>query len=121
MSRIVKENLLKLEGNGKTLEISTQIQEHTAVMRLSGEINAELQDDFLDELLAFVSVGKNIRLDFSALDYIAETASKKLIDIQRNYIDRAGLKMEICGVPDKIYAIFRASRLTALLDIRRDG
>lgn len=120
MNRTVHQQILRLEGRNRTLEIESEVREHTAILKLRGAITAELQDDFLDEILAFVSVGKKIELNFEGVEHIANTAQKKLIELQSDYIEKAALDMEISHVPEAIYRMFRQSRLDTQLRIKRD-
>lgn len=119
MNRTVRDGLLRLEGGSGVLEIWTELTGRTAVMRLSGSVTSELETELTDEILAFVSVGRDVLLDFSGLDYLAPTAQKALMDIQLRYVDRAGTRMEICGVSPGIYAQLQSSRLDTQLSIMR--
>ena len=65
-------------------------------------------------------MGKHVRLDFAQLEYISSSAQNMLIDVQSRYADRIGVDMEICRVPEKLYAQFRFSRLDTQLRIRRE-
>lgn len=119
MVRTVDGDLLKLEGKNKVLEIRTEIVENTAVMRLAGSVTADVETELMDEILAFISVGRNIQLDFAMLDHISNTAQMKLLDIQCNYVEKKNIEMEIVDVPAKLYALFRAVRLDTVLRIKR--
>ena len=119
MNRTVTDGVLRLEGRGSALDIRSELSDRMAVMHLRGSVTAELESDLADEILAFVSVGRSVRLDFSELDYICATAQMKLMDIQLRYVDRAGVRMEICGVSPALYALFRSTRLETQLEIRR--
>lgn len=117
MRRIVRGSLLRLEGRSSTLEIETELEGRTAVMRLRGSATAELQTELADEILAFVSAGRNIRLDCASLAYISSTAQKRLMEIQLQYIEPLGASLTISGVSPKIYALFQSSRLDTQLNI----
>lgn len=120
MNRIVRDNLLRLEGRSSALEVKTELIERTAVMKLHGSATAELETELADEILALVSAGKDIRLDCSELDYISSTAQKKLMDIQLQYIEPLGKTLVISGVSQSIYALFQSSRLETQLNIIRE-
>ncbi|MGN1367599.1 MAG: STAS domain-containing protein [Aristaeellaceae bacterium] len=119
MNRTVKGDLLRIEGRNKSLEILTALQENTAVMKLTGSVSADLETDLMDEILAFVSVGRDVRLDFSGLEYICSTAQKRLVDIQCEYVDKLGTHLEICGVSAKIYALLRSGKMDTQIRIMR--
>lgn len=121
MNRTVKGDLLRVEGRSRYLEILTAMQENTAVMELTGSVSADLETDLMDEILAFVSVGMDVRLDFSGLDYICSTAQKHLVDIQCEYMDKLGMHLEICGVSEPLYALLRSGKLDTQIKITRGG
>ncbi|MBQ2948418.1 MAG: STAS domain-containing protein [Clostridia bacterium] len=120
MNRTVEGNLLKVQGACKTLEICTSIEKNTAVMKLSGSVNSDTKIDLEDEILAFISMGKHVLIDFEQLEYIASTAQSMLMKIQSEYADRIGVNLEICHVPKKLYEQFRSSRMDTQLRIRRE-
>lgn len=117
MNRTVTGDLLRIEVRNKRLEIRTVLEENTAVMKLTGSVCADLENDLMDEILAFVSVGRDVRLDFSGLDYICSTAQKRLVDIQCDYADKLGTKLEICGVSARLYALLRSSKMDTQIKI----
>ena len=120
MKRTVEGHTLTLENAGRRLIIDAKDVGVTVDIRLTGLLTAGMEDGFFDELLALISAGKNVRLNFAKLEHITHTAQKKLIDVQVLYADRVGVRLEICGVTDRMYASFRNSRLDTQLRIRQD-
>lgn len=117
MNRIVRDHLLRLEGRSSTMEIQTELEGDTAVMKLRGSATAELETELADEIIAWISVGKSIRLDCAELDYMSSTAQKKLMDIQMQYIEPLGATLVVCGVSQSLYALFQNIRLETQINI----
>lgn len=120
MSRTVQGDRMIIRGKSKTLEIDSLVAGDTVMMHLKGAATADMEHDLTDEILAFVSAGKNIRMDFSGLEYIAHSVQMALAELQNRYVGPAGRIMEIAGVSDGMYAVFRSTRLETQLRIRRE-
>lgn len=118
--RTVDGNLLRIKGNQKSLEICAVLEQDTAILQLTGSVTAELDHELADEILAFVSTGKNVRLDLKNLEHISNTFQRKLVEIQNEYIERSGVEMELFNVPAKLYERFKSGRLTTQLRIKRE-
>lgn len=120
MRRVVDGNMLMIQGSNKRLEIRTCIEGDDVFLELSGSVTAELENDLIDEILAFVSVGKNVKLDMKKMDHISSTCQKKLVEAEIGYVEKKGTTLELYNVTPRMYALFRSSRLDTQLRIRRE-
>lgn len=118
LSRLVRDNTIELIENGTAvvLSITEEVVENTVVFKVSGALRNDLAYELDDEMCAAVSVGKNLRLDFSELNYIASASLKMLLRMQQK-LDAFGgkLQMSITGVTEAIEKVFSDVGLSDLL------
>lgn len=108
LTRMAKDNTVELlEDGAAVLSITEQFDENTIVFSLSGSLRNDLVYELDDELGAAISVGKNIRLDFSEVNYIASAHLKMLLRIQQKLdMFNGKLQMSIANVPEEIAKVF---------------
>ncbi len=119
LSRRVNGNSLEIIENSTRviLDIIEETTENTLVFRIKGALRNDLVYEFEDELSAAVSVGKNLELDFSEVNYIASSSLKTLLRIQQK-LDSSeyGNEMKISNVPEDIVRVFKEAGLSDLLN-----
>jgi len=120
VTRIVDGDLLRVIGRAESLEVYTEINGNTAIMHLVGSVTKDIEENLADEILALISVGRNIRIDLEKLEYISISFQTRLIEIQRKYVERAGVELELFNVPHSMYMQFISIRLDTQIRIRQE-
>ena len=116
--RIFDGNSWSLLENEKTLLTVCETEEDgKIVIALSGILRSDMQHVFMDELVALITLGKDILLDCKNLQYIANACQDSLLSVQQtaDSLNRGTLTLR--QVPEKIYADFRETNLNELLMI----
>jgi anti-sigma B factor antagonist len=63
--------------------------------------------------------GINLLLDFSKVKFLSSSVLGLLINISKRIYEQNG-QMKLCNISDKIYEIFKITRLTKIFDIYED-
>ena len=126
MKRNVIDGVLILEGvkkpvSGEPNKLTMRSKADTGAVHvtLDGVITSEMQDDFADELLAYVSKGLNLRLDMEKVTYIAPAVIEKMIRLQCDYIERLGLQMLLVSMSQVLLEWFRKNHYSQQFSIQR--
>ena len=126
MKRNVIDGVLILEGVEKPvsgqpnkLTMRSKVDTGAVHVTLDGVITSEMQDDFADELLAYVSKGMNLRLDMEKVTYIAPAVIEKMIRLQCDYIERLGLQMLLVSMTQVLLEWFRKNHYSQQFSIQR--
>lgn len=93
------------------------IEETTMLITVTGEITNEVSHEFEDEVMAALSVCKNLKLDFSKVTYIASMALKSLLYIQRIIDDMPDSAMLLINVSPQVMAILNETGFSDILEI----
>ena len=120
MTRTVDGDLLKITGYAKVLQVNTDMDGNAAIMHLAGSVTKDVEEDLADEILALISVRKNIRLDLGKLEYISNSFQTRLAEIQSQYVEKAGIELELFNVPHSMYMQFRSVRLDTQIRIKQE-
>lgn len=121
MSRTVKGNLMTLKDEKGELTIETEIKEGTALMKLSGGVTMGLEADFIDELNALLSAGLHVVINCQGLTFFPPSVSVKLVKAYLQAAAPMELRVEMCGVPERIYEeLLRADVGYIISDVRRE-
>ena len=117
-SRTYEGNSWSLIENGETLLTVRETEEDGKIsVALSGMLRSDMEHVFKDELVALMTLGKNVLLDCENLQYIANACQDALLSVQQtaDSINRGTLTLK--KVPDRIYADFQKINLHELLRI----
>ncbi len=122
MNRIVEKDTLILDMDprqGEKLTLAAKEKDGVVTIAISGPITSACQDEVGDEVLAFLSAGKHVRLNLRQVPYIAPEAVQKLLHIQLNYVDKLNLQMILCGLTPEMTDWFCKYHYAQQFDIDR--
>ena len=102
MSRRIDGNGMTLIGENGELKVETEILNDKAVMKLSGCVYMDIEDDLFDEAAALLSAGKHVIMNCKELEMLSPTACQKLILIYRRAAVPGNRRVELCGVSDEL-------------------
>ena len=105
------------EGDRKDFWIRETAGEKHVEVFLGGQLKSSYVHEFSDELLALVSIGMNIILDFSAVTYMSSYFMKELLNVQRTMEKKDTAELKLVKLPDHIYEEFEKIGFSELLDI----
>ena len=119
---------MKRKINGDTVTVVTNTDEtvltitvssaaDTAKLVVSGNITHDAAPEFEDELMAVLTSGRDVIVDFSSLDSISAPALKALLTVQR-LVDEKRYKFYIENITASVKKIFEQTGYIDLLDIR---
>ena len=107
-----------LSEEGKTiLTVRETMANDEILVALDGALRSDMEHIFRDELVALMTVGKDVVLDCEKLTYIAGACQDALLYVQHmaDSIRRGTLTLR--HVPEDIYAEFERTNLHELLMI----
>lgn len=121
--RKISGNILGIydEDNNLILSMTEQISDNTITIALSGAIKNEVAHDFEDEVIAAISVCKNIVLDFSKVIYIASFALRSLLSAQQILDNIVDSSMVLINVHGKALDEFKESGFSDILMIKEQA
>lgn len=105
------------EGDKKDFWLQETAGEKHVEVYLGGQIKTAYVHEFSDEMLALVSIGMNIILDFSAVTYMSSYFMKALLSVQQTMDKKDTVELKLVKLPDKIYEEFEKTGFSELLDI----
>ncbi len=118
LTRSYDQDSWSLEENGNTVLTVRETEENGQIMvYLSGELRSDAALIFNDELVALMTIGKDVVLDCGELTYIAHACQDALLSTQQtaDHIARGSLFND--PATTEIYAEFEKSNLHELLMI----
>ena len=108
-----------LSEDGETLLTVTETQENgKTLVALSGVLRSDMEHTFADELIALMTVGKDVWLDCKNLKYIANSCQDALLSVQQTADSINRGRLTLTKVPEDIYADFQRTNLHELLRIK---
>ena len=121
--RRVNNNVLEIcdENNEMILSIAEEINpQGKMIITLNGEVRNEVAHEFEDEIMAALSVCKNIELNMKNVSYIASMALKCLLSIQQMIDEMNGSSMVLTNVSQEVMTILKESGFSEILEIEMD-
>lgn len=105
------------EDGHTILTVRETEEDGKVVVVLRGELRSDMEYSFKDELVALMTVGKDVVLDCGQLRYIAGACQDALLSVQQiaDSMERGTLTLRC--VPADIYAEFEKTNLHELLMI----
>lgn len=115
--KIDEDTITFFSDEKKIFWIKEVLTDDSVAVSVGGELISETTHEFLDEMLAFVSVGLDIVVDFSEVTYIASAYMKALLKVQMA-IDKKG-KGSFCltEIPSNILCELNKTGISELLNI----
>lgn len=101
----------------KLFWIKENLTDNNITVSIGGELLSQTTHEFLDEMLAFVSVGLDIVIDFSEVIYIASTYMKALLEIQIAIDKKKKGSLCLKKIPPKILSELDKTGISELLYI----
>ena len=112
LTRSYEQDSWTLCEDGRTI-LSVRETEEDGRIRvfLSGALRSDAAHVFKDELIALMTVGKDVELDLEGVEYISSSCQDALLSTQQtaDEIDRGTLTLR--HVPTAIYAEFQKTNL----------
>ena len=116
VQRAVNNGELRFYAEDKeVLRIKEDLNDTEVTISLCGNLISETTYDFLDELLALVSVGIDIIVDFSDVKYISASYIKALLKVQLKLDKKNKGTLKLTGMPDAVFAEFEKTGASELL------
>ena len=101
------------------LKIQTEEKEGKILISLEGRIDNEGAPIFQENLNGVLEKkGEKITLDLSKLEFINSSGIGKLLIFYKK-ARSTGIEMEIEGISEELFSLFRAIRLDKLITIKR--
>ncbi len=122
-TRRMNNNVLEIcdENGTAILSIEESLSdEGSMIIKISGEIGNEVAHEFEDEVMAALSVCKNLVLDLEKVSYIASMALKSLLSVQQMIDEIENSSMVLSRVSPEVMNIFKESGFSDILAIEAD-
>lgn len=117
IERKVQNGVLSLIENGKPILLITEKQENGTVnIAIEGSLKSDTVHDFSDELIAFATIGADIRLDLSKTDYASSTCIQAMITAQQRIDSIKKGRLLLCGVPKQILDVMDRAGASQMLE-----
>ena len=118
VKRSYEEESWSLGEDGRTLLTVEEKEEDGRIMvGLTGVLRGDMEQVFKDELIALMTVGKDVVLDCRGLQYMASSCQDALLSTQQTADSMERGTLTLRNVPEKIYAEFQKTNLHELLMI----
>lgn len=115
--KIEGDSIVIYDGQTSILTIFEQEMDSGVVVKLVGELRSETVHDIQDELVALITVGANITVDFTEVTYIASTAQHLFLRVQQKIDDIGRGVLTLQNLPAPIYQEFEKTGTSELLMI----
>lgn len=107
-----------LQEDGRALlTVSEKEEDGGILVTVSGILRSDMEPMFKDELIALMTVGKDVVLDCGQLQYIASACQDALLSTQQTADSMNRGTLTLRHVPGPIYAEFQKTNLHELLMI----
>lgn len=105
--------------NGGQTVLTMQEEETDAgfILKLNGELRSDVAHDVYDEMIALLTVGANIIVDFRDVTYITATTQDIFRRVQIKSDELGKGSLTLCHLPPKILAEFESTGTSELLMI----
>lgn len=117
IKKIEGDTIAVYEGGRKEFWIQETAGEKHVEVYLGGQLKTNYVHEFSDELMALVSIGMNLILDFSAVTYMSSHFMKALLTIQQAMDKKDAAEIKLVKIPDNIYQEFEKTGFSELFDI----
>lgn len=107
---------LYLSGDKVVLSMEEIISEEGVLVNLVGELRREVSHDLQDELWAFATSGASVVLDFSKVEYIANSVQDALVVVQQKIEAMHKGSMVLKSLPEKIMREFEGTGIIDCLE-----
>lgn len=121
--RQINNNVLEIcnEKNQLILSIAEELLSNGVMsIVLEGEITNEVAHEFEDEVMAALSVCKNLELNFEKVTYIASIALKSLLSVQQMIDDIDESSMILKSISPEVMGILKETGFSDILQIEVD-
>ncbi|MGH3170115.1 MAG: STAS domain-containing protein [Trebonia sp.] len=88
----------------------------TAVITISGELDAVASDGARDRLLSLIPRGGTVRVDLSGLTYISSAGLRTLL-LAHRHAQEEGSRIRFAGIRDEVRFVMSATGFLSLFDI----
>lgn len=116
IKKIEGDTIIIYEGDKKDFWIRETAGETYMEISLGGQLKSAYVHEFSDEMLALVSIGMNLILDFSAVRYMSFSFMRALLTIQQT-IEKKDAELKLVRLPEHIYGEFEKTGFSELLDL----
>lgn len=120
-TRRMKDSVLEICGGEEViLSIAEELADGTMTIRLAGKIQNEVAHEFEDEVMAVLSVCRQIVLDMGRVTYIASMALSTLLSIQQMIDEIEGASMVLKHITPQVMEILKESGFSEILMIETE-
>ncbi len=119
MKRRITENgkLCILEDETPVLCIREEVQDDTMYVYLEGSISLTAAHEFEDEMMAIMTVSRQIVLDFEKITYISAPGFQTLLTLQKIMDENNSGIMKLIHINQELFQSFCDIGFDALFDI----
>jgi anti-anti-sigma factor len=111
---VEEDTIFFTEGDQTILWMKENLKDDTVEISIGGALRSEATHAFSDELLALVSVGLNLVLDFAEVTYISVAYMKALLKIELA-IEKKGQVMRLIHLSETVKKVFEETGAWDLL------
>lgn len=115
--KIEGDTIAVYEGGRKEFWIQETAGEKYVKVCLGGQLKTDYVHEFSDELMALVSIGMNLILDFSEVTYISSYFMKALLELQQTMDGKDAAELILVKIPEDIGEEFEKTGFSELFDI----
>ena len=106
-----------VDGDRTVLTMQEEEIEGGFILKLSGELRSDVAHDVYDEMVALITVGMDIIVDFEGVTYITATTQDIFRRVQIKSDELGKGSLTLCHLPRKILAEFESTGASELLMI----
>ena len=96
-----------------------RLDDQAVFIEISGSLLSSVDHDVYDELLALSTVGKDLIVDLSHVDYVSNACQQSFLRLQQQMDTMQRGSLELVKTPEQIYKEFEKVGLTELLMIEK--
>jgi len=118
MKRKIDGDTISIVDNDDTivLTIKITVEEAAVTIAAAGSITHDAAPEFEDELMSVLTSGRDVVVDFSALEYISAPALRALLSVQK-LVDEKRYKFIIQNISKPVKDIFEQTGFIDLIEI----
>ncbi len=116
LKRVVTDDRINLMEDDKCiLSVTERIEDGKVAIKLEGGMRSDTEHELLDELVAFSTLGLNIEINMSGVEYISAAAQQVLLAVQQKMDELGRGSMSILGLTPVLREEFEKTGLSELL------
>jgi anti-anti-sigma factor len=113
------DSLIIYDDNGNTLlKIRADFNSDVMIMKIDGNLSADVSHDFEDELFAILTVADKIDIDLENVGYISSVSLRALLSAQQILDEKDNSRLRLINMTKEVYKTFKEQGFNELFIIR---